>query len=65
MLRESHDRMMALMATFTEEELFGKKVFRVTYTTTMAAYFVSVTLSPYGQMQKRLKAHIREMKKRK
>lgn len=65
MLRESHDRIMALMATFTEEELFGKKVFRVTYTTTMAAYFVSVTLSPYGQMQKRLKAHIREMKKRK
>lgn len=63
MLRESHAEMLRLMETFSEEELFGKKVFKVTYTTTMAAYFVSVTCSPYAQSLKKLKSHLRDMKK--
>lgn len=63
MLRESHAEMLKLMESFSEEELFGKKVFKVTYTTTMAAYFVSVTSSPYGQSLKKIKSHLRELKK--
>lgn len=62
MLRQSHEEIVALAESFTEDELFGKKVFKVTYTTTMAAYFMSVTTSPYSQAIKRLKSHIRSMK---
>lgn len=64
MLGESHAEMMRLMESFSEEELFGKKVFRVTYTTTMAAYFMSVTSQPYAQSLKKLKSHLRDMRKR-
>lgn len=64
MLRESHTSMMRLMESFSEEELFGKKIFKVTYTTTMAAYFISVTSSPYSQSLKKLKSHLRQTKKR-
>lgn len=64
LLQETHPKMIALMESFTDEELFGKKVFKVTYTTTMAAYFVSVTLSPYSQALKRLKSHLRSLKKK-
>lgn len=64
LLAESHPKMIALIESFTEEELFGKKVFKVTYTTTMAAYFISVTLSPYSQALKRLKSHLRSLKKK-
>lgn len=62
MLDESHQEMLQLMETFTEEELFEKKVFKVTYTTTMAAYFQSVTTSPYTQIVKRLKPHLKAKK---
>ena len=63
MLRASHEEMIRLMDSFSEEELFGKKVFKVTYTTTMAAYFASVTSSPYTQSLKKLKSHLRDIKK--
>ena len=63
MLKESHVEMMRLIESFSEEELFGKKVFRVTYTTTMAAYFMSVTCQPYTQSLKKLKSHLRDIKK--
>lgn len=62
LLERSHPEIISLLDSFSEEELFGKKVFKVTYTTTMAAYFVSVTVSPYGQALKRLKAHLKSMK---
>lgn len=64
LLEDSHKEVFELVDTFTDEELFGKKVFKVTYTTTMAAYFLSVTVSPYTQMTKKLKSHIRAMKKK-
>lgn len=63
-LKGSHPKIIALIDSFTEEELFGKKVFKVTYTTTMAAYFASVTISPYAQALKRLKSHLRSLKKK-
>lgn len=62
MLEKSHAEIISLIDTFTDEELFGKKVFRVTYTTTMAAYFVSVAVSPYSQSLKRIKSHLKSMR---
>lgn len=59
LLSSSHEEMLSLLETFTEEELFGKKVFKVTYTTTMAAYFISVTSQPYSKAVKKLKNHIK------
>lgn len=63
LLQQSHNEVIALIDTFSEDELFGKKVFKVTYTTTMAAYFSSVTITPYAQSLKRLKTHLRSLKK--
>ena len=45
------------MEGFSEEELFTKGYYKNTYTTDMAAYFVSVISSPYGQALKLLKKH--------
>ena len=62
-IREGHprdylqDEMLSLADSFSEEELFTKGYYKNTYTTTMAAYFVSVTTSPYGQAVKLLKTH--------
>ena len=57
LLEQTHREMLELAEGFTDEELFGKKVFKTTYTTTMAAYFESVTTSPYSQAAKLLKTH--------
>ena len=57
LLAELHQEMLDLANSFTDEELFSKGVFKTTYTTTMAAYFESVTTSPYAQATKLLKTH--------
>ena len=62
LLNQTHEEMMQLADSFTEEELFGKGYYRCTYTTTMAAYFASVTSSPYGQATKLLKTHFKSLK---
>ena len=59
---ETHEEMSSLAESFTEEELFTKGYFKNTYTTDMAAYFVSVTSSPYGQAVKLLKTHQKNLK---
>ena len=64
LLLQTHEEMLSLAETFSEEELFTKGFFKNTYTTSMAAYFVSVTTSPYGQAVKMLKAHQRSLKKK-
>ena len=61
LLRQSHDEMLRLAESFSEEELFSKGYYKVTYTTSMAAYFLSVT--PYGQALKILKTHQKSLKK--
>ena len=61
LLQQSHEEMLRLAGNFTEEELFTKGYYKVTYTTSMAAYFLSVT--PYGQAVKILKTHKKSMKK--
>ena len=63
LLLQTHEEMLRLTESFSEEELFTKGFFKNTYTTSMAAYFVSVTTSPYGQALKMLKAHQKNFKK--
>lgn len=58
-LKASHEEMLTLLDGFTDEELFAKKVFKVTYTTTMGCYFMCCTTQPYGKAVKKLKAHIK------
>lgn len=62
LLKQTHEEMLQLADSFTDEELFGKGYYRCTYTTTMAAYFVSVTTSPYGQATKLLKTHQKSLR---
>jgi len=62
LLQQSHEEMLRLAESFSEEELFTKSYYKVTYTTSMAAYFLSVT--PYGQAVKILKTHQKILKKK-
>ena len=62
LLEETHKEMIQLVQSFTQEELFDKGFYKCTYTTTMAAYFASVTTSPYGQAVKLLKTHLKNLK---
>ena len=63
LLEGTHDEMLRLADSFTEEELFTKGFYKCTYTTTMAAYFASVTTSPCSQAVKLLKAHLKQFSK--
>ena len=61
LLQQGHEEMLRLAESFSEEELFTKGYYKNTYTTSMAAYFLSVT--PYGQAVKILKTHQKNLKK--
>ena len=61
LLQQSHAEMLRLAESFSEEELFTKGYYKNTYTTSMAAYFLSVT--PYVQAVKILKTHQKSLKK--
>ena len=63
LLRHTQEQMLSLVGSLTEEELFTKGYFKNTYTTSMAAYFMSVTSSPYGQAVKLLKTHQKNCRK--
>ena len=63
LLSQTHEEMLKLVDSFSEEELFTKGYFKCTYTTDIAAYFSSVTTSPYGQATKLLKTHQKSTKK--
>ena len=63
LLNETHNEMIHLADSFSEEELFTKGYYKCTYTTDMAAYFNSVTTSPYKQALKMLKTHQKSIKK--
>ena len=62
LLQQSHEEMLRLAKSFSEEELFTKGYYKNTYTTSMAAYFLSV--APYGQAVKILKTHQKSLKKK-
>ena len=58
-LKESHKDVMALIETFSNEQIFAKGVFDWTGTSTLGAYCVSATASHYDWAIKKIKVHIR------
>ena len=58
-LKESHKDVMAMIETFSNEQLFAKGVFDWTGTSTLGAYCVSATASHYDWAIKKIKVHIR------
>ena len=58
LLQKSHADVMALIETFTGEELFAKKQFPWTGTTTLGSYCVSATASHYDWAMKKIKRHM-------
>ena len=57
MLRESHREVMDLIERFSDEELFEKRHFAWTGTTSLGSYCVSVTASHYDWALKKIKLH--------
>ncbi|MEM5780740.1 MAG: ClbS/DfsB family four-helix bundle protein, partial [Bacillota bacterium] len=55
----SHKKVSNLMEQFTNEELFERKHFAWTGTTSLGAYCVSATSSHYDWAMKKIKAHIK------
>jgi hypothetical protein len=58
-LKTSHQQVLALIDTLSNDELFTKKHFPWTGTTNLASYFISATSSHYDWAIKKLKAHIK------
>jgi hypothetical protein len=63
MLRGSHEKVLALIETFNNEELFEKKHFSWTGTSTLGSYCVSVTSSHYDWAMKKIKQHTRTFRR--
>ncbi len=57
MFLKSHDDVIKLAETFSDEELFTKGVYKWAGGSTPGSYFVSVTASHYDWAMKKLKAH--------
>ena len=59
MLEKSHNEILKLAGTFSNEELFSKDVYEWVGGSTLGSYFVSNTSSHYNWAMKKLKAHKR------
>lgn len=59
---QSHEDVMKLAESFTNEELFSKGVYKWVGGTTLGSYFISVAPSHYDWAIKKLKAHIKNCK---
>ena len=59
MLKESHAKVLKLIETFSDDELFVKKIFPWTGGSTLGSYCVSVTSSHYDWAMKKIKAHMK------
>ena len=57
MFQKSHDEVIKLAETFSNEELFSKGVYQWVGGSVLGSYFVSVTASHYDWAMKKLKAH--------
>jgi len=62
MIKESHLKVIKLINDFTNEELFTKKYFNWTGTTSLGSYCVSATSSHYDWAIKKIKAHKKMLK---
>jgi len=56
-VKKSHQKVLKLVQTFSNEELFNKQFFDWTGTTTLGSYFVSTLSSHYDWAIKKLRAH--------
>ncbi|MCL3781434.1 ClbS/DfsB family four-helix bundle protein [Prolixibacteraceae bacterium JC049] len=63
MLKSSHKSVLECIQSFSNDELFMKKVFDWTGTTSLGSYCVSATSSHYDWAIKKLKAHIKRSNK--
>ena len=59
MLEASHNDVVALIGAFSDEELFTKKHFPWTGTTSLGSYCVSATSSHYDWAIKKIKNHVK------
>jgi hypothetical protein len=59
MLKGRHNEVLVLIETFTNDELFTKKHFLWTGTTSLGSYCVSATSSHYEWAMKKIKMHIK------
>lgn len=59
MLFESHQKVLALIEGFSNDELFEKKHFNWSGTTNIGSYFVSATCSHYDWAMKKIKKHMK------
>ncbi len=62
LLEKSHAETMELIDSFSNEELFIKKYFPWTGTTSLGSYCVSATSSHYDWALKKIKKHKKELK---
>jgi hypothetical protein len=62
MIIESHSKVMKLIDTFSNNELFSKGSFPWTGGSTLGSYCVSVTASHYDWAMKKIKLHIKTIK---
>lgn len=62
-LRDSHSDVMAMIGGFTDEELFTKKHFSWTGTTSLGSYCISSTASHYDWATKKGKMHKQHLQK--
>ncbi|WP_413111895.1 ClbS/DfsB family four-helix bundle protein [Thaumasiovibrio sp. DFM-14] len=61
LVKESHKAALELTSTFSNEELFTKRHFDWTGTTTLGSYCISAMPSHYDWALKKLKAHVKRV----
>ena len=64
MLKKTHKEVMAIIETFSDEELFSKGAFDWTGTTTLGSYCVSATSSHYDWAMKDIKKALKKYRAR-
>ena len=62
MLEDSHENVLTLIEQFSDEELFEKKHFSWTGTTSLGSYCISATASHYDWAIKKIKLHMKTVK---
>jgi len=62
LLKESHHNVMTLIEQFSSEDLFTKKQFTWTGTSSLGSYCVSATCSHYDWAMKKIKKHCKTYK---
>ena len=62
LLEKSHEEVLKLAESFSDEELFTKGVYKWVGGSVLGSYFISVTSSHYDWAMKKLKAHRKNCK---